>query len=78
MSNSSHLHGHPQSRAPRPLAVLVLLFAVGLPAGCVSVAWRAAEPAPVPLGAARRLTFEGARAGEGYFIRDGSALVFQS
>ena len=30
------------------------------------------------LGNARQLTFEGVRAGEGYFSRDGKAMVFQS
>ena len=38
-----------------------------------------AEPAGVPLMAgARQLTFEGLRAGEGYFSADGSQMIFQS
>jgi len=31
-----------------------------------------------PISAARQLTFEGARAGEGYFSADGSKMIFQS
>jgi len=45
------------------------------------VAWpaQAAEPDEAQLlGNVRQLTFEGRRAGEGYFSRDGSTMVFQS
>lgn len=45
------------------------------------VSWPAltAEPEEAQLlGNVRQLTFEGRRAGEGYFSRDGSLMVFQS
>ena len=38
----------------------------------------AAVPAPALFARGHQLTFEGRRAGEGYFSRDGSMLVFQS
>lgn len=37
-----------------------------------------ADAANGPLGPARQLTFEGARAGEGYYSNDGSQMIFQS
>ncbi len=37
-----------------------------------------ADPGPALFGGTHRLTFSGRRAGEGYFSRDGSKLVFQS
>lgn len=38
----------------------------------------AAVAAPTPISGARQLTFEGVRAGEGYFGADGSRMIFQS
>ncbi len=66
-----------------PLAAAALIAAAGL--SCVQAAPRSgsneAKPQPAwlsPLGPARQLTFEGRRAGEGYFNRGGTKLVFQS
>jgi Tol biopolymer transport system component len=61
------------SASPRILATLAAL-------AVLSCALPALEPEPAaPLIAnARQLTFEGRRAGEGYFSADGSRLVFQS
>lgn len=71
--------------------VLERHFSTGLAAGLVAAGLSvlapggaaAAEEMEVPkesdfLSRARRLTFEGRRAGEGYFSRDGSKMVFQS
>ncbi|GMG81404.1 M28 family peptidase [Paralimibaculum aggregatum] len=49
----------------------------------LAAAWLGAALAPAalagsPIGAPRQLTFEGARAGEGYFSADGRAMIFQS
>ncbi|HHM12436.1 MAG TPA: hypothetical protein ENJ16_02710, partial [Planctomycetaceae bacterium] len=64
--------------------------ALGRMAAIVALFWAAALPAPLRaeepkaegeaafLQGIRQLTFEGRRAGEGYFRADGKALVFQS
>ena len=59
--------------------------AVKLPTTCVLAAMALHAVPPVAFGAeaqlltdTRQLTFEGRRAGEGYFSADGKALVFQS
>ena len=56
-----------------PLAVLGALFANAQPAGPAGPAREAAF-----LNQVRQLTYEGRRAGEGYFGADGRTMVFQS
>ena len=51
----------------RLVPALAALFALAVPATAES-----------PLSGARQLTFEGKRAGEGYFSADGSRMIFQS
>jgi len=81
MSNPMHTYGYRRWSGRTRVSVLAALLASGLVAGCTSPL-RGDRGAPEPparvLGPARQLTFEGARSGEGYFDRDGSALVFQS
>jgi hypothetical protein len=70
------------SRYRSPLAATLALLAIpGL--ACVQPATPIRPslpelPAASLLGPPRQLTFEGQRAGEGYFNRDGTQLVFQS
>ena len=59
---------------PRPLLCLIALAAVA--ADCH--ADRPPESAQPLITDVRQLTFEGRRAGEGYFAADGSKMVFQS
>ena len=54
--------------APMRRLTLLLAFLIALPA--------AAQAGP--MSGARQLTFEGARAGEGYFSADGRRMIFQS
>lgn len=64
------LHVGPRAAAA---ALALLLASMALRPGV------AAEPEEAQLiGNVRQLTFEGRRAGEGYFSRDGSAMIFQS
>ncbi|UCH73623.1 MAG: M28 family peptidase [Rhodospirillales bacterium] len=56
------------------MAALVLMMG-----GVMALPTAAAEPEEAALlGNVRQLTFEGARAGEGYFSQDGTQLIFQS
>ncbi len=54
---------------------LALLLLLG---GCSASPWRTSPPDAPLLTGERQLTFEGRRAGEGYFSADGRMLVFQS
>lgn len=66
----SALTRRPFSKAAAPALFLSLLTAWPVPA---------AEPEEARLlESVRQVTFEGVRAGEGYFSRDGSLMVFQS
>ena len=62
-------------------ALASLLIAAALPSGVVVAAGPADGAAPQErdfITRARRLTYEGKRAGEGYYSPDGTKLVFQS
>ena len=59
---------HLLKRGPMRLTVLLAAFALATPAPVLAA----------PISDARQLTFEGKRAGEGYFSADGSKLIFQS
>jgi len=67
----------PQLRRSRPFFLVLALLAAA-----AAVPALAADPAPDEEGRflqrVRQLTFEGRRAGEGYFSPDGSRIVFQS
>lgn len=69
---------------PRPKRVLSLTLPCVFLAGLLLHAEEPADPAAAAkaegalLAGIRQLTFEGLRAGEGYFSADGSKLVFQS
>ncbi len=64
------------SEARRPSGLVLTAAVASLLAG-MAPAPAASDEAPL-LQNIRQLTFEGRRAGEGYFGRDGGALVFQS
>lgn len=74
----------PPRSVSRPNRVLSLTLPCLLLAGLLLFAEEPADPAAAAkaegelLGGTRQLTFEGLRAGEGYFSADGSKLVFQS
>ena len=68
------MNRHGVSTASYPLA-LVATMGVGL-AGGLGFAAKAEEAGLIT--ETRQLTFEGRRAGEGYFSRDGSHMIFQS
>ncbi len=67
-------------RRTRSGSVAILLLALGAALTPTPAAEDAAESGPEQrfLGRIRQLTFEGRRAGEGYFSPDGQKLVFQS
>ncbi|MEO1491819.1 MAG: M20/M25/M40 family metallo-hydrolase [Pseudomonadota bacterium] len=54
----------------RPVRALLTALFTALPTLAIA--------AESPISGARQLTFEGKRAGEGYFAADGSAMIFQS
>ena len=64
------------NRLPSIIAAAVCLLGL-CPSTCTGQA-PAVEDAPALLSDIRQLTFEGRRAGEGYFSADGKAMVFQS
>ena len=64
---------------PKKLAgILTLLFTVTFPLCSLTNSYATETGETQFLKNVRQLTYEGKRAGEGYFSKDGKALIFQS